>query len=131
MATQERASSGSSDDASTGARTGGRAGGPSAGRPSGTTSLSRRRARREQLARLRGNESTLLDRLYGTEFEGYVFPEPHRSLLQYGLHIPGAGGHAVPAFVTTAAIGAGAVLGNHLGGAAQRRRAPASRNSLG
>ncbi len=63
----------SSDDASTG----GRAGGPSADRPSGTTFLSRRRARREQLARLRDNESTLLDRLYGTEFEGYAFPEPH------------------------------------------------------
>ncbi|MCD9901352.1 hypothetical protein LUR56_18255 [Streptomyces sp. MT29] len=53
------------DDASTG------------GRRPGTTFLSRRRARREQLARLQDNESTLQDRLYGTEFEGYVFPEPH------------------------------------------------------
>ncbi|MFU0099076.1 hypothetical protein ACMZ5F_31145, partial [Streptomyces rhizosphaericola] len=30
---------------------------------------------------------------------------------------------------TTAAIGVGTVRGNHLGGAAQRRRAPASRGS--
>ncbi|WP_411080516.1 threonine/serine exporter family protein [Streptomyces sp. cmx-18-6] len=62
----------SSDDASTGGRTGGTL----VGRPSGGSFLSRRRARREQLARLRDNESTLLDRLYGTEFEGYAFPAP-------------------------------------------------------
>ncbi|MFF8434375.1 hypothetical protein [Streptomyces bacillaris] len=47
----------------------------------------------------------------------------------YGLQVPGAGGYAVLAFVTTAAIGVGTVLGNHLGGAAQRRWAPASRGS--
>ncbi|UQA37253.1 threonine/serine exporter family protein [Streptomyces sp. HNA39] len=46
-----------------------------------------------------------------------------------GLQVPGAGGYAVLAFVTTAAIGVGTVLGNHLGGAAQWRWAPASRGS--
>ncbi|MYR35938.1 threonine/serine exporter family protein, partial [Streptomyces sp. SID4944] len=55
----------SPDDASTG------------GRHSFSAFRARRRARREQLARLRDNESTLLDRLYGTEFEGYSFPAPH------------------------------------------------------
>nr|WP_185907167.1 threonine/serine exporter family protein [Streptomyces sp. WAC04770] len=55
----------SPDDASTG------------GRRSFSAFRARRRARREQLARLRDNESTLLDRLYGTEFEGYSFPAPH------------------------------------------------------
>ncbi len=53
-------------------------------------------------------------------------PDVYRSLLQYGLHVPGAGGYAVLAFVTTAAIGVGTVLGSQLGGAAQRRWAPAS-----
>ncbi|MDQ0988008.1 uncharacterized membrane protein YjjP (DUF1212 family)/uncharacterized membrane protein YjjB (DUF3815 family) [Streptomyces sp. V2I9] len=52
-------------------------------------------------------------------------PDVYRSLLQYGLHVPGAGGYAVQAFVTTAAIGVGTVLGSQLGGAAQRRWAPA------
>ncbi|MEU0704560.1 hypothetical protein ACFY9H_08110 [Streptomyces bacillaris] len=55
----------SPDDASTG------------GRHSFSAFRARRRARREQLARLRDNESTLLDRLYGTEFEGYSLPAPH------------------------------------------------------
>lgn len=44
--------------------------------PGDGTFLGRRLARREQLARLREDEATLLDRLYGTEFEGYSFPEP-------------------------------------------------------
>ncbi|MCD9901353.1 hypothetical protein LUR56_18260 [Streptomyces sp. MT29] len=58
-------------------------------------------------------------------------PDVYRSLLQDGLHVPGSGGYAVPAFVTTAAIGGGTVLGDHIGGVAQRRWAPASRNFLG
>ncbi|WP_228989121.1 hypothetical protein [Streptomyces sp. DH8] len=37
----------------------------------------------------------------------------------------GAGGYAVLAFVTTAAIGVGTVLGSQSGGAARRRWAPA------
>ncbi|MFI7235175.1 hypothetical protein [Streptomyces cyaneofuscatus] len=53
-------------------------------------------------------------------------PDVYRGLLQYGLHVPGAGEYAALAFVTTAAIGVGTVLGNHLGGAAQRRWAPAA-----
>ncbi|GFN08395.1 hypothetical protein Smic_69510 [Streptomyces microflavus] len=58
-------------------------------------------------------------------------PDVYRSLLQYGLHVPGAGAYAVLAFVTTAAIGVGTVLGSHIGGAAQRRWAPASRTAPG
>ncbi|MFD8111473.1 hypothetical protein [Streptomyces microflavus] len=43
-------------------------------------------------------------------------PDVYRSLLQYGLHVPGQGGYAALAFASTAAIGVGTVLGNQSGG---------------
>ncbi|MET7637820.1 threonine/serine exporter family protein [Streptomyces sp. NPDC005438] len=48
-------------------------------------------------------------------------PDVYRSLLQYSLGVPGAGGYAVSALVSTAAIGAGTVLGRTLGAGAQRQ----------
>ncbi|MEU0163719.1 hypothetical protein ABZ154_34320 [Streptomyces sp. NPDC006261] len=46
-----------------------------------------------------------------------------------GPHVPAAGGYSVPAYVTTAAIGVGTVLGSHIGGAAQRRWTPPAGDS--
>ncbi|MGW8375034.1 threonine/serine exporter family protein [Streptomyces sp. ODS28] len=48
-------------------------------------------------------------------------PDVYRSLLQYALGVPGAGGYAVSALIGTAAIGAGTVLGRSLGAGAQRQ----------
>ncbi|WP_308294634.1 threonine/serine exporter family protein [Streptomyces anulatus] len=58
-------------------------------------------------------------------------PDVYRSLVQAALHVSGAGAYALIAFVATAAIGVGSVLGSSFGNAAQREWRPRTRTLRG